>query len=437
MGLGVEAKTAEQLAAEKAAAEQRARIQELQHKRLIGGEVDSTMDMLDETKAANPLFARRPRGGGGGGGSQGDPMDRGPVQGDPVQRAPYPPGTPVSAFYDARMPVAMAKTTGKRVTIPEVMAALQNVIQVTGGETPIRVGRFGRGARGVFKMFPEVARINSADNIPTATHEIAHALQKRLFGTSMAAGLNGVPAPVKTELRKMGIALYGKTKPVGGYISEGFAEFIRHWVTTDELPKLAPQTVKWFEGEMARMPQVRKALSEARGLVDTFRAMGSVERARAQLVKRPGAVARLLQVVKDSFSKKAMVDEFDALYEISKGYERRSGSKLAPGEDPFLLATWKRGTAGAVVESMVDRGMQDLVWEPYWGDELAPGAGAGEGAGGGFRALFVRPAGGGAVGQGEESRVGFGGCVASGAAFMIVRSFSWRLRIIMSGIAGC
>jgi hypothetical protein len=47
--------------------------------------------------------------------------------------------------------------------------------------------------------------------------------------------------------------------------------------------------------------------------------MGSVERARAQLVKRPGAVARLLQVVKETFSKKAMVDEFDALYEISKG----------------------------------------------------------------------------------------------------------------------
>jgi hypothetical protein len=91
----------------------------------------------------------------GAGSSQGEPVDSGGgVQGDPVQRAPYPPGTPVSALYDARMPVAMAKTTGKRVTIPEVMAALQNVIQVTGGETPIRVGRFGRGARGVFKDVP-------------------------------------------------------------------------------------------------------------------------------------------------------------------------------------------------------------------------------------------------------------------------------------------
>jgi hypothetical protein len=150
MGLGVEAKTAEQLAAEKAAAEQRARIQELQHKRLIGGEVDSTMDMLDETKAANPLFARRPRGGGGGGGSQGDPMDRGPVQASPVQGAPYPPGTPTSTLFNARVPVAMAKMTNKTVTIPEIMRSLENIIRVTGGETPIPGGEvWRRRARGV------------------------------------------------------------------------------------------------------------------------------------------------------------------------------------------------------------------------------------------------------------------------------------------------
>jgi hypothetical protein len=186
----------------------------------------------------------------------------------------------------------------------------------------------------------------------------------------MAAAYKGVAAPVKTELRSLGKALYGSQKPFGGYISEGFAEFIRHWVTTDALPKLAPHTVKWFEGELTKMPEVRKALSEARGLVDIYRGMGSVQRARAQLVKRPGAVARLLQTVKETFGKKGMVDELDALYQISKGYERRAGSKLAPGEDPFLLATWKRGTAGAVVESMVDRGMQDLYGNPTGGMSL-------------------------------------------------------------------
>jgi hypothetical protein len=86
-----------------------------------------------------------------------------------------------------------------------------------------------------------------------------------------------------------------------------------------------------------------------------------------------------------------------------KGYERRSGSKLAPGRIlSFGDVEAGDGRGGGGIDGRPrDAG---LVWESDGRDELAPGAGAGEGAGGGFCALFVRPAGGGALGQGEESR---------------------------------
>lgn len=283
-----------------------------------------------------------------------------------------PPGTPGTALlFDARLPVTLARTREGQVTIPQVMQSLEGVITAAGGQTPIRVGRFNKArARGVYMPKTEVTRINSADNIPTAAHEIGHASQKLLYGSAYAAGLKGLPSYIKAELVALGRALYGSTRPAAGYSGEGWAEFIRIYLTTDEAPTKAKATEKFFrEHVLKEHPEFARAIDQARQLIDVYRAQGSVGRAKAQIVKRPGALQRIIKTIADTVSMRNQVDEFDPLWKLSQGYKERSGNELSPAADPFLLASWKRGTAGAVVETMVN----DAMIDPWGNPLLGPG----------------------------------------------------------------
>ncbi|MBM3815244.1 MAG: hypothetical protein FJW20_26835, partial [Acidimicrobiia bacterium] len=293
---------------------------------------------------------------------------------DPLQ-SPAPPGAPTAQLFDQRLPVTLTQTTqAAPVSVPEIMRSLEDVVRAAGGQAPIRTGRMGahaRTARGFFKPFQEVIRIKQADNIPTATHEVAHALQKELFGSSKSKALFGLPVGVTRELVALGQALYGSRKPAAGYTAEGWAEFVRHWLTTEDAPRLAPQTLKLFEAEiLAKNPAVARALRLARDKIEVYRAQGAVERAKVQMVRSPGVVKRIERAIRDFFTARNHVDEFEPLYQISVGYRDITGKSLSPAADPFLLATWKRGTAGTVVEAMVERGMQDIWGNPTGGGSL-------------------------------------------------------------------
>ena len=305
------------------------------------------------------------------------------AMGDPVLRAPAAPATPPPAtppagapgtalMFDARLPVSLPRTAPGKVSVPQVMKALEAVIVAAGGQTPIRTGRFNKTrARGVYMPHSEVVRINSADNIPTATHEIGHASQKLLYGSAYAAGLRGLPPAIKRELVALGRALYGSTRPAAGYTGEGWAEFIRLYVTTDDAVAKAPALEKFFrETVLVNHPEFARAIAEARKLVDIYRAQGSAARAQAQLVPAPGRMRRIVRTLRDFTSNAGQVDEFEPLWRLSQGYTQRSGNVLAPAADPFLLASWKRGTSGALVETMVNDAMIDPWGMPTGGPSL-------------------------------------------------------------------
>ncbi len=366
----------EQEAAARAQVEARAAAAERAAAPLTGGTGD--LGQGDLLGGGEDLFAPPSPGG-----VLGDPSVGGaaatalPKLGAPIPApaaATPPPGAPGTAvLFDARLPVTLDRTARGSVAIPDVMRSMEAIIRATGAETPIRTGRFHQRARGIYDPRQEVTRLASADNIPTATHETGHALQKQLYGSAYAAGLRGLPPAIKAELVKLGRALYGSTRPAAGYSGEGFAEFTRLYLSTDDAARLAPATERFFrERVLVDHPEVARAVAATRQLIDTYRAQGSVERARRQLVKRPGVVARVVQNVKDFLGAKAQLDEFEPLWQLSSGYERRTGSKLAPASDPFLLASWKRGTAGSVVERMVNDGMLD----PWGNPVLAPGGGS-------------------------------------------------------------
>jgi len=266
-----------------------------------------------------------------------------------------------------RMPLETEAVTGfeaTKVSSSAVISSIANIMKAAGRDVRIRTGRFRQKAEGVFKVKPEVIRLRASNNIPTAAHEAAHALQKILYSEvgSTAKALGGAPREVRAELFKLGRKLYGDSKPAGDYTSEGFAEFMRHYLTRDDAATVAPNMYRHFQEILAKNEKIAEAVAKAKETADAYRKEGAIQRAEANLDKGPTVTERLSKVWQTIREKTGyqMVDEFTPLQRLVEAAERR-GVKLTPSEDPFKVASYLRGNAPATVHYMVYDGMLDFA----------------------------------------------------------------------------
>lgn len=102
------------------------------------------------------------------------------------------------------------------------------------GKVGTNIRGYGGGILGFFRPNSQDVRLNLADNYPTQIHEVGHYLHELLFpearGLNRTKGRSDVevfPKAWRRELVALGKALYGSTKPAGGYASEGWAETVR------------------------------------------------------------------------------------------------------------------------------------------------------------------------------------------------------------------
>lgn len=268
-------------------------------------------------------------------------------------------GTPLSA--QNKLPMS---PTGRDagVSIPQVLGSYEAIARAIGGNTPIRFGRFIQRALGIYKPGSKVARIANAGDLSTAAHEIAHALQHAAFGDYNSGVLNRtLPPQAAVELHRLGQLLYGSKMPSNGYESEGWAEFWRLYLTTDDAQAEAPNMYRWAQQEfLAKRPKVATAMAAAKNLTDAWRAQGALARARNQMVKPPGALARLGRAISSTFTKANWIEEFQPLKELADEAQRLTGKRLTESANPYEVASARRGSAGAVTLQMVLHGMIDL-----------------------------------------------------------------------------
>lgn len=262
------------------------------------------------------------------------------------------------------------------VSAPEVMEALADVTEAAGERITQRVGRMGTGANvlGWWSPRKHVIRTKTANDIAVASHEVAHALETLLFGEQKGGPwkLPRADRPMQKELARIGFELYGKTKPAAGYKREGWAEFIRMWVTQSTLQGnpvdvavKAPIVHRWFETQFAKdFPDVRKKLELAREQARIWRFQGARARAEASIVdtgslgNRAKAVG---QTVKKVFSMEKLVEMAQPLYALARESELNLGRKLLPSEDPFFTLSALRTTHDARTRYMVENAMIDLA----------------------------------------------------------------------------
>ena len=289
---------------------------------------------------------------------------------DPVLglRGGFGGGSPLAASLD---PVPGTKSTN----VPAVIQALVKVTEAAGKAVPFREGRIKQKRfAGVYKVQPEVIRSQQANDVSTASHEVAHALEKLLFGAAsrQVQKQPGVDPTMRRELRALGKALYGNSRPAAGYLSEGWAEYLRTWLTESDPngrsispSTVAPSFTRWFEADFAtRFPEVRAALVQARDLSRRWQQQGSLERARQSIVDPASPGARLQRAASDVrgwFTVAKWIDMADPLNHLARMAETSLGRPLTPIEDPYLTTAALRMTHAARVRYMVEGGMIDLA----------------------------------------------------------------------------
>lgn len=268
---------------------------------------------------------------------------------------------PIGDSLKGNLKAPEAPLPGKPVNRPQVIDSLAKVVEAAGGTAPIKVGAKGkpRNVLGFFKVRPEVVRVRTANDIATAAHEVAHALDKQVFGS-----LNGIagaaPSATHGELAKLDY------DPSQGRLFEGWAEFVRHWVTnTGELPQRAPKTLAWFnETFLPGNPAVAAALEDARALSERWQLQGSIERGKQTLVRESGVGARARRAIEDAralASKEATIEALAPLEAYRDFANEKLGQELPVTADPFVTADSFRLAHSGIARVMVEDTMVDLA----------------------------------------------------------------------------
>ncbi|GEM_PF-5427924 len=254
-----------------------------------------------------------------------------------------------------------------KVSSRDVIHSYLNILQDMDSSTPIRFGRMtARKALGQYDAKAEVIRLETANDISTASHEVGQALHKIIYGAVQSGNLTGIPLPALKELELLGRLLYGSQKPNGGYKAEGFAEFIRYYLTTDKAKKRAPAMFDYFENTfLPAHSDLQKPLEKAKAKTDEYRKQGAENRALANMVRAnfrqrvSEAVAKSQQMIKRLPTD--WIDEFTPLLRIARQAEETIGKQLSPGKDPAQIAMFQRGRSHAALDQMINRGMIDIA----------------------------------------------------------------------------
>lgn len=202
------------------------------------------------------------------------------------------------------------KTTATKTGEPEsaaaIMARLQKDLMV-----PIRSGRMPKArAAGAYKVQAEVIRTKPKfyGDLAVVSHEVAHHLDKKHELSSRLTNAE------RAELQKLDY------EPEKKRAFEGFAEYVRHYLTDDDAATVAREFHKKFTAWLKQNEHIGERIGRAKRLIDNWRAATPMERGQTQ-ISDTGKPARPAEETKAEFVKEL----------ISTGAERAYVEWKDPG----------------------------------------------------------------------------------------------------------
>lgn len=199
-------------------------------------------------------------------------------------------------------------------------------------------------------------RLKDARSLTTAIHELGHYID---WHTNERWSKKPPSKAIADELMALGKALYGNRKPEGGYKSEGWAEFMREYVTGEDAQTKAPNLYAFFTGEyLPNNPETAREIGIVKQMVADFRFQGAEARVESQINRKAikGPISErataLLQWANTVFR-----DELA----VFKRVVQATGLELSPSRNPYDLAVAFADKAGSKARQFVLSGTTDLA----------------------------------------------------------------------------
>ena len=239
----------------------------------------------------------------------------------------------------------------ERISRADIVQFMRNAFGVTiRGKATHRM----KGVAGFFRPDKKTVRSKVTDDVYVLAHEVAHFIDNKIWGRQLSQRPHF--RPWQEELGKLD---YDQKKQ---RTSEGFAEFVRHFVSTGQAKKLAPSFYEYFTGEFAREnKEIYDNILKLRELMTRYNKQGSVERVKSQInfdgkpPKQP-----IGETIKDKklALKKMFLDDIAFLPEIYKEYGIKG---IKPSKDPLKLMRIFKGKARSKAEMAVRYNTTDYV----------------------------------------------------------------------------
>ncbi len=275
------------------------------------GKIEAQPVAIPETKAEIPPVA--------------DPVPQSVMPDKPVDS--FSPGATYVGNVD-RVETAGA-LTDKPIRREDVLIPFMRDIGVRVYEGRVN----GKNRLGFYMPRIGAVRIKAASDLETAAHEIAHALDDRI-PEIRSSWLNGDKAKIHAAELK-GVS-YDKTK-----VYEGFAEFVRLYMTQPEKAKAAaPNYYKWFE-DFTQRHEYGPAIRKAQEGMNSWFSQDALHRAQSKI-----GMQRSLNEAMDGIGDKFRQSVVDDLHGIMR-MERDLTGKTSP-MGAYETARLTRGAGGLV-----------------------------------------------------------------------------------------
>ncbi|GHV34841.1 hypothetical protein FACS1894187_06270 [Synergistales bacterium] len=175
--------------------------------------------------------------------------------------------------FEPDMPARGPRENVPRVTVEDVKAAVRRIV-------PLREGRTGRGALGLYKAGTEVARTKYRNDIPAAMHELGHYLDSALH-------LRDQTTPdMEQELADAGRVASADDYTPEQLRNEGIAQFMtRYSINDEQAQKEFPEFYRAFTEALAKSPSLTQRVNEVRRLASSYYKQNPRERLDAAIVR--------------------------------------------------------------------------------------------------------------------------------------------------------
>ena len=250
-----------------------------------------------------------------------------------------------------------------------------------------------RNALGWFEVGKGMIRLRNRGNTAVLMHELGHSIDEVCHvgakpSNSMSDSVK-IPTIIRQQMIEIGKGLYGSSKPAGGYASEGWAEFMKHYLigNDESLRRQTPELLDWFLRTWApQNKEVFGKLEKVRTAISNFKQQTPEETVRAfWSSKYPFSMKFAEWRERNDLTRDGLIykwiDKKHFLYEQMKKagvYVDYTDEKLPPEKvskaiknDPYLKATLYQGSSAAKTVQAVLEYTTDLSGVKRTGKSLS------------------------------------------------------------------